>query len=164
MEEISIPGSVEIIDEAEANFSGYLKNLGMSKETDILILPSRNHFYYDSDDLKGVKTLVNLRELNLIKHLDSFLNTLANILPHNANFIGCFSDSASENDRNSFNLHTRLYSRLINWLDAKTDNIMNKSMVSELLERKGFRTVDMKEMNGLTYFTCKVSFKQEKRA
>jgi hypothetical protein len=29
---------------------------------------------------------------------------------------------------------------------------MNRNEVTELLERNGFRTIDMKEMNGLTYF------------
>ena len=34
----------------------------------------------------------------------------------------------------------------------RPDYFMNKDEVSELLERNGFKTIDMKEMNGLTYF------------
>jgi hypothetical protein len=47
---------------------------------------------------------------------------------------------------------SRLFSRLANFLDSRTDQIMDRNEVSELLKRNGFKTIDMKEMNGLTYF------------
>ncbi len=154
----SIPSIVDLMTEGSINFFNYLKSTGMSRETNLIILPSRNHFYYDSEDLKGVRILINLKKLNLIKHLDIFLKSLVRILPQGANFIGCFSDSNTlKRDGLSHYHPSRLYSRLINFLDSKTDNNMNENEVSELLERNGLETVNMKEMNGLTYFTCKVS-------
>ena len=152
------PAVVTMITEGGINFFHYLKSIHLSKESEILVLPSKHHYYYDEKELKGVRILVNPRKLNLIKHLDLFLNNLVRILPPNANFIGCFSDNKTLNVNGSLSYHlSRLFSRFINALDDKTDHIMNKNEVSELLEKNGFKTVDMKEMNGLTYFYCRTS-------
>jgi hypothetical protein len=152
------PSIVTLIAEGGINFYRYLKSLKLSKGSDILVLPSNHHYYYDEKELKSVSVLINLKKLNMIKHLDIFLGTLVRILPPNANFIGCFSDSKTLKVNGfSFYHPSRLVNRFINFLDSRTDHIMNKNDVSELLERNGFKTVDMKEMNGLTYFYCKMS-------
>lgn len=152
------PSTLTLIAECGINFFLYLRSLNLSNETDILVLPPDQHYYYDGKELKSVRILINLKKLNLIKHLDIFLNTLIRILPQNANFIGCFSDNEPvKEDGFQFSLSSRLFSRFINFLDSRTDHILNKKEVSELLERNGFETVDMKEMQGLTYFYCKAS-------
>ena len=147
------PAIVSLIAEGGINFFRYLKSLHMSGETNLIVLSSKHHYYYDENDLKNVRTLINLKKLNLIKHLDIFLNTLVRILPPNTNFIGCFSDGKTVKE-NSFPLTnpSRLYSRLINFLHSRTEYIMKKNEVLELLERNGFKTINMKEMNGLIYF------------
>jgi hypothetical protein len=152
------PAIVTLIAEGGANFFNYLRSLNLSKESDILVLPSNHHYYYDGNELKNVRVLINLKKLNLIKHLEFFLSTLVRILPTDTSLIGCFSDSKTlRNNGYPFYHPSRLYSRLINSLDSKTDHNLNKDEVSDLLERTGFKTVDMKEMNGLTYFCCKAS-------
>jgi hypothetical protein len=152
------PAIVTLIAEGGANFFNYLRSLNLSKESDILVLPSNHHYYYDGNELKNVRILINLKKLNLIKHLEFFLSTLVRILPTDSSLIGCFSDSKTmKNNGYPFYHPSRLYSRLINSLDSKTDHSLNKNEVSDLLERTGFKTLDMKEMNGLTYFCCKAS-------
>jgi hypothetical protein len=152
------PAIVSLISEGGVNFYRYLKSLNMSKGSDILILPSNHHYFYDEKDLKSVRVLVNLKKLNLIRHLDIFLNTLVRILPQDTNFIGCFSDSKTLKGNGFSYYHpSRLFNSFINFLDSRTDRIMDKNEVSELLGKYGFKTVDMKEMNGLTYFCCKMS-------
>jgi hypothetical protein len=149
---------VTLIGECGINFFLYLKSLNLSKESEILVLPSNHHYYYDGKELKSVKVLINLKKLNLIKHLDMFLNTLVRTLPPNANFIGCFSDTKTmKEDGFQYKWLSGLFSRFINFLDSRTDHVMNRKEVSELLERNGFKTIDMKEMHGLTYFYCKTS-------
>jgi hypothetical protein len=37
-------------------------------------------------------------------------------------------------------------------MDSKTDHIIDKKDVSELLKKSGFKVVDMTEINGLTFF------------
>jgi len=155
------PAVVSLIADGNVNFFQYLKSLNFSRESDMLVLPSDHHYYYDEQELKRVRILINLKKLNLIKHPDMFLNTLVQTLPPNANFIGCFSDNkALKETRLPFYRSSRLFSRLINFLDSRTDHIMNKDEVLKLLERNGFKTIDMKEMNGLTYFHSKMSDNQ----
>ena len=147
------PSIFRLVAEGGVNFFRYLKNLGLSGEPNLIILSSRNHYHYDENDLKRVRTLINLKKLNLIKHLDVFLNALVHILPPNTNFIGCFSHRKTWKD-NEFHVKrlSRLLDRLISFLGFRTDHNMNKNEVIELLEKNNFRIVDMKEKNGLTYF------------
>lgn len=147
------PAVVSLISDGDINFFHYLKGLNLAKETDILVLPSNHHYYYDQKELKSVRVLVNLKKLNLIKHLDEFLENLVCILPPSTNFIGCFSDNKTlEPKASPSNRFSKLYNRFINFLDDRTDHLMNKYEVSKLLERNGFKTIDMREINGLVYF------------
>jgi len=135
--------------EGGKNFFHYLKSFNLFKEPELLILSPNIHFYYDENDLKGVKTFLLLRKLNLIKDLDNFLHTVSLILPVNANFVGCFSDSKTL-EGNSF--LSELSTRFNNFLDSRTDHVMDKEDVSELLKRHGFRIIDMSDLSGLTFF------------
>jgi len=131
------------------NFFRYLKNFNLAKDPDLLILPPNNHYYFDEKELRNVRTLVNLKNLNLIKDLNSFLFTLVRILPQNANFVGYFS-------YNKFTFTgyglTGLSTRINKMLDLKTDHNMDKKEFSERLQKFGFRIIDMTEINGLTFF------------
>ena len=91
---------ISVVAEGGVNFFRYLKNLGLSGEPNLIILSSRNHYHCDENDLKSVRTLINLKKLNLIKHLDLFLNALVRILPPETNFIGRFSyrNTCRDND------------------------------------------------------------------
>lgn len=150
--------TLTLLAECGINFFAYLRSLNLSNETDILVLPPNHHYYYDGKELRSIRVLINLKKLNLIKHLDVFLNTLVRILPQNTNFIGCFSDSEpAEGEGTQFNLSSKLFRRFINLFDSGTDHGMNKKKVTRLLEKNGFETVDMKEMQGLTYFNCRAS-------
>ncbi len=147
------PVHENLLQEGCGTFLEYLKWLGLAYESDMLVLSSRHHFFYDQNDLRGVKVLVNLKKLNTIKHLDSFLHILFRVLPPDANFIGCFSDSKNHK-LNGLNLYKTsfLYKRFIDFLDHKTDRIMNRNNVEELLSSHGFKVLDMTEINGTTYF------------
>jgi hypothetical protein len=142
-----------LLSEGGVNFFRYLKKRGMSGENDLIVLSSKSHYYYDENDLKRVRVLVNLRKLNLIKHLDLFLNTLVKILPPETSFVGYFSDHKdARKNGNHVSMFARLYGRMNNFLDGKTDRIMHTNDVRELLERNGFEVVNMTTMSGLTYF------------
>ncbi len=147
------PAIVSMIAEDGENFFRYLKTLGLSRENNLVVLSSKHHYYYDEDELKNVRTLVNLRKLNMIKYLDEFLFTLVHVLPPDTNFLGCFSDSKSsgENGAGSF-ISLRHFRRLFNALDPVSDRAMNRKQVSEILESHGFRITNMTEMDGLVYF------------
>jgi len=153
-EKISIITSIfKLLAKGGVNFFRYLKNLGLSGEPDLVILSSRNHYQYDKNDLKSGSTLISLKKLNLIKYLDAFLYALIRILPQNTNFIGCFSDGKTKKV-NAFSFYHpfRLLNRFFNSLDTSKNHNMDKNEISEVLERNGFKIVDMTEMNGLTFF------------
>ena len=143
------PDNFNLTAEGGKNFFHYLKNFNLLKDRDLLILSTSSHFYYDENELKNVRTLVNLKKLNLIKNLDSFLQTIYQILPANANFIGCFADSSSQEWSE---ILVGLSTKVNNLLDSKTDRTMNKKDVLKLLEKHGFKIVNMSEINGLTFF------------
>jgi len=150
------PAIGNMIAEGGETFFHYLKNIGLAKEQNLLVLSSNHHYYYDDSDLRSIKTLINLKKLNFIKHLDSFLHTLFRILPPNAHFIGCFSDNKTQKG-NAYSYYnpSRLATRFINFLDARTDRNMGKDDVSRLFESHGFKVVDMTEINGETYFSTR---------
>ena len=141
-----------LISEGGVNFFRYLKKRGMSGETDLIVLSSKSHYFYDENDLKRVRVLVNLRKLNVIKHLDMFLNTLVRILPPDTSFVGYFSDNNANIQHSLSSLISRLYGRLINLMDGKTDRVMNTNDVRGLLERNGFEVMNMTTISGQTYF------------
>lgn len=147
------PDIITLISEGGFDFFRYIKGLGVSKENNLIVLSSKHHYYYDESDLKSVRVLVNLKKLNMIKHLDLFLNSLVRILPQDATFIGYFAENKAEK-KNIFHPERlmNLISRFENLLDSKTSASMDRDEVSEMLEKNGFSIVDMTSMNGHTYF------------
>jgi hypothetical protein len=135
--------------EGEEDFFHYVEWLGLANDPDLLILPSTQHYYYDFNDLKGIKTLINLKRMNLIRHLDGFLHSVYHILSPKTNFIGCFYDYKSQK-RND--LTSRMYKGFLNFLDSRTDIQLDSKEVMRRLQTHGFRVIDMTEFNGLTYF------------
>ena len=143
------PSLVDLVAEGGESLFRYLKSLNLSKEPNLVVLPSNHHYFYDEEDLKDVRTLINLRKLNHIRDTNKFLQNLSKILPEGINFIGCFTE---DNNFSQEGFLSGLSVRFANFLDFKTDNRMNKKDVSELLEKYGFKVIDMTEINGLTYF------------
>jgi hypothetical protein len=145
--------------EGGVTFFQYLKKFDLFREPELLIHSPNIHFYYDENDLKDVRTFILLRKLNLIKELDSFIKTLTLILPHDVNFVGCFSDNKTLK-WNGF--VSSLSNKINNILDSKTDHFLDKEDVSELLEKYGFKIVDMTEMDELILFYSKTVGPPEK--
>jgi hypothetical protein len=139
----------DLIAEGGENFFNYLEWHGLAKEDNMLVLSSRHHYYYDPNELQSVTTLINVKKLNLIKHLDSFLQSVVHVLSPESNFVGCFSDWKTQRGTG---FTSRMYKGFINFLDAKIDVDFDKNDVSKILESHGLRVIDMTEINGLTYF------------
>lgn len=146
-----------LVAEGGENFFHYIDWLGLAKDSNLMILSSLHHYYYDFNDLIGVKTLINLKALNQINHIDSFLNNIFRVLPPKANFVGSFKDNKiNRGIATPLYQSFRFLNTLINILDAKTDKFMSRKNVIRLLEARGFRVVDMTEINGITYFYSQI--------
>jgi hypothetical protein len=139
--------SLNLGDEVDENFMNYLSWHGLANEDKLLILSEKLHYYYDYEELKEVTTLISLKKLNLVKHLDAFLQSIYGGLSPKASFIGCFADRKTEKS-----LTARFYKRFINFIDAKIDTEIDGRNISKLFEAHGLKIVDMTEINGLTYF------------
>jgi hypothetical protein len=137
------------VTEGDENFLDYLQWNGLANESNMLVLSSKFHYYYDHEELKEVTTLINLKKLNLIKHLDDFLHTIGAGLSPKTNFIGCFSDRKSQK---GISISSRMYKKFINFLDSRIDIEIDSKDMSRMLESHGFKIIDMTEINGLTYF------------
>jgi hypothetical protein len=142
----------EIASEGGESFISYIRSIGLAGEDNLVVLPSSHHYYYEKNEMAGISTLVNIRSLNMIANLESFLNTLMSVLPPNTNFIGCFSDNAGGRKGQKNRKSSVLYQRLINLLDSRKVHFMTKNEVFSILEKHGFSIVDMTDIGGLTYF------------
>ncbi len=149
----SDPAASELITNGGESFSRYLKSVNLSRESEMLVLPTESHYFYDEDELRNIRILINPRRLNQVKHTDKFLNSLVQVLPTGAKFLGCFHESRTSNDDlKAFRVLYKLCNKVNRFFNSGKDQYLNKNEVSELLERHGFVTIDMREMDGLTYF------------
>jgi hypothetical protein len=144
-----------LVAEGGENFFHYINWLGLSKDTNLMVLSSIHHYYYDFNELKGVRTLINIKQLNQINHIDSFLNNVFRVLPPKSNFVGCFKDNKIHRGMagpiyQSF----KLLSSLFNMFDSKTNKFLSRKYVIKLLESHDFRISDMTEIGEITYFCC----------
>lgn len=139
-----------ILSEGGEDLFQYLKWTGLAKEQNLMVLSSIQHYYYDHNDLKGIKALINLKRLNQIRHLDSFLHTLNRILSLDTSLVGSFK--RHHHIRKSLYNSSRIIKGLISILDSRTERNLSKGIVRTLLEENGFTVVDMTEINGITYF------------
>jgi hypothetical protein len=141
-----------IRSETGTDFIQYLHSLRLAKEPNLMALSSTHHYYYDSDELKSINTLINLKKLNNIKSLESFLQTVVRILPQKANFIGYFKNDTGNRSVFSFYQTTKFFNGLVNYFDSRTVRSLTKNDVSRLLEEYRLKVVDITDINGLTYF------------
>ena len=171
----SLTGAYEAMDilyaEGGESFYNYVDWLGLAKDPNLIVLSSQHHYYYVAEEMNNITTVVNLKELNQIKQIESFLHSSIHILPLKANFIGCFIDNKKINGyvlRNgSYINHIKMGSEAIengivspnpylnmffSFMDLKTNKYMSRRKVTLLLEDQGFKVKDMTELNGLTYF------------
>jgi hypothetical protein len=142
----------DLIAEGGESFLNYLECHGLATEDNTLVLSSKHHFYYDPNELESVTTLINVKKLNLIKHLDAFLQSIVHVLSPESNFIGCFSDWKTQKDNG---ISSRMFKGFLNFIDAKIDVEFDRKEVSKLLESHGLKVIDMREINGMTYFRAK---------
>lgn len=141
-----------ILSEGGETFLQYIDWIGLTREPNMMVLSSMKHYYYDHDDLKDIRALINLKGLNNIRHLDSFLHTLYRILPSGAYFTGCFKPDHKGRKVINYYASPKVIRGLINILDPAIERSLTKLTAKKLLEENGFEVLDITELNGLAYF------------
>jgi hypothetical protein len=160
-----------LTSEGNHSFRHYIEWLGLSHDTKLVVLSSIHHYYYDAEEMTNVKTVVNLKELNQIKEINSFLHSMFLVLPPKCCLIGCFvdnkkqngfslrkrpsvsySNSTTENEKNGIVSSIPFLNTIFSLLDAKTNKYLSGKHVIQLLRNNGFLVMDMTELEGQTYF------------
>jgi hypothetical protein len=160
----------ELGGEVNEDLYHYLDWLGLAKVPDLLVLTSSHHYYFEVEDLKNIRTVVNLKNLNNISRPKEFIHEIYSILPDKCHFIGRFIDNRKQNIfipvKKSPNPHdgehlngeseTGRWHLFLNVLygviDAKTNKYLTEKSVRSVLEETGLKILDITEFNGLTYF------------
>jgi hypothetical protein len=150
-----------LLAEGGENFFHYISWLGLGKDPNLMILSSIHHYYYDFNELKGVRTLINLKPLNQINHIDNFLNNVYRVLPQKSNFVGCFKDNKIHSGlAMPFYQSFRFLNSFINMIDSKSERFMSRKDVIKRLEGHDFSIIDMTEISKVTYF-CAQNLKNQ---
>lgn len=161
----------ELTAEVRQDLISYLDGMGLINDPSMLVIPSTRHYFYDAEDMKGIKTVVNLKPLNHVREIRDFLRRLAEMLPGDCTFVGCFTDNKAQNGFSDKygNLPTHLshkaeayengiesripfINRMYSFIDMKTNRYLTARTVYMLLEESNLQLVTMTEKNGLTYF------------
>ena len=161
----------KLITEGGAGFYTYVDSCGLSMDSNLIVLSSRHHYYYDADEMDKAKTVVYLKELNQIKEIKTLLHSHIHFLPSGCNFVGCFvnnkkierftiredttvGEKASNSDNQELGIVSRFpfLNMLYSFMDSKTDAYMSMESVTRMLGVHGFKVINMKEINGITYF------------
>jgi len=161
----------ELDIEVRQSLIDYLDRMGLIKESGMLVIPSSRHYFYDAEDMKGIRTVITLRQLNHIREIRDFLKQIKELLPDNSNFIGCFVDNRSQSGfsdkysnlarqvsdkteayENGIESRIPFINRMYSFIDSKTNRYLTKRAVTNLLKEVGLELVEMTDLNGLTYF------------
>ena len=161
----------ELPERAREDFFNYLAQQDLVGETGMLVIPSNRHFFYDAEDMKKVKTVVSLKQLNHIREMKEFLKTIADLLPQSSNFIGCFIDNKAQSGfsdeysnlnsselnqaetyENGIESRIPFINRMYSFIDSRTNRYLTRRRVKNLLEECGLQVVEMTNLHGMTYF------------
>jgi hypothetical protein len=153
------------------NLYNYLEWLNLARDPDLVVLSSMHHYYYDAEEMKNVKTVVNLKELNQIKEVKSFIHSIFHILPPKSYFVGYFVDNKKRNGyasanklirgqskniseaiENGIGPRIRFLNMLFNIMDYRTNQRLSSNYLSYLQEDLGFKILDLTKLFGITYF------------
>jgi hypothetical protein len=161
----------ELPERAREDFFNYLAQHDLVGETGMLVIPSNRHFFYDAEDMRRVKTVVNLKQLNHIREVKEFLRTIADLLPQKSNFIGCFIDNKTQSGySDEYSIHSGpgsnkaeayengiesripFINRMYSFIDSRTNRYLTRRNVKNLLEECGLQVIEMTNLHGMTYF------------
>jgi len=126
--------------------------------------------------MKGIRTVINLRQLNYIREIRDFLRQITGLLPAKSNFIGCFIDNRAHGTGSDKNAGSAAYTsdkadayengiesripfinRMYSFIDLRTNRYLTRRTVANLLKESGLELVGMTEINGFTYFHARKS-------
>lgn len=136
----------------DTGFYYYLRTLNMENDSNVLVLSPIHHYYYNFKELKDVKTLVHMKELNRVDNLKRFINNTVHVLSNNSRFIGCFMDNKIHKD---FVYRSQVLCWVFNCFSTRVHRYLSRRKMIKIFNGQGFDIMDISEINGMTYFCVK---------
>ena len=162
------PGAELLYDKGNEDLVTYLEWLNLYEDPNLVVLSSIHHYFYDAEEMKNVRTIVNLVSLNELRDIKSFLHSIYILIKPGSNFIGFFKDSKNHNGyslkpdyvdeeavENGILSKIPFINALYNMMDSKTFRNMSKNEVIFILENNGFKVRDVTVLNSISYFHAK---------
>lgn len=158
-------------DEDCEDFYNYLDWLDLSRNPNIIVIPLSNHFFYQPEDFEEIEMVANLKCLNHIRNMKTFLDSIYQYMPGDCFFTGCFAEEknnrmpvqqAYNHSQAGSNVYNQsgaglagvsgFLTRLNRIFNTNTNTRLKKESARSILRDIGFTIHDMTELNGITYF------------
>ena len=165
--------------EGGENFYNYVEWLRLVKKSETIILPSQNHYFFDNDEVKNVKAIINLKLLNQIRNIGSLIDTVFRLLKPSSYFIGKYAIYGTKNkprDQKDYGVKGRttkeeaiendiisgvpVVNRIYNFFDSRTSRNITNVDLNKLFTSRGFKIIDITEIDGQVFF-CAEKVKDE---
>lgn len=109
----------------------YINWMNLSECCNAVVLPATTYPYHIPEDMSDTEILVNLKPLNLIEDLGSFLSSVLSLLPESSYFTGFLEDCGDK---------------------SLIKGSLTKESLKSLLESTGFLVLDITGLNEKTFF------------
>ncbi len=162
------PGVELLSDKGNEDLVNYVEWLNLYEDPNLVVLSSVHHYFYAAEEMKSVRTVVNLISLNELKDIKGFLHSIYTILTPGSNFVGFFKDSKNHNGYSlipddvdeeavEYGIVSKIpfINALYNLMDSRTYRNLSKNEAMFILENNGFKVRDITVLNSISYFHAK---------
>lgn len=164
----------ELSEEVNEEVINYFKGIPLVMDQKVLYLSTIRHYIFDSATLFDVNTVLNLRLLNSISHVNYFLFNTNRMLPLKGYYLGCFENKLQQKLRvrsikpkflgtisfGLFNFFHNMLPRIPGiksfylFFTSGSIKCLSANDLSSILAKNGFSLLDSKIILGKTYFVA----------
>lgn len=164
----------KLVNELGEDVFIYLHKMGATNDENIILISPIRHYLYSSSELKFVKTVINTREINDTRQIKRFLRNFNRVLNMKCYFVGKFTDykDKKEQVKEEFPIiisHALLFIHtlnhkiipkipILNWIqylyNGRKFKYLTSKKVKQLMTQNGFHLIDIKQINGVSYFVA----------
>ncbi len=146
-----------LIKEENKDFFNYIKDLNLDKENStMLILPSNRFFFYMLTEISHIRTIVFLKQLNYVIDILELLHSFYQMTSEGAILYGCFLNNKKiDVIPTKKHRYSKFFKGLISIMDLQMHHLLSEKSVYDFFLSHNFKIMNMKEINGVTYFYAK---------